>query len=203
MYEMHAFVYTVLGVQPHSWCFLNLGGYTFFLSLLIPRQCLVVVFSFFPIQDIFSAQFPSLFGTTFSFRCCPCLVSAPISSSFLGWMRICLQHATFSASVAFFLSRLPIVTPPEFPSPKGRIPPPPKRRPVCCLSCLLYLLSFSFLLTGALLSRLALTPGIFWVSHSPWTLLCLPSGCRDFPLSSPWAGGGLKSRTAQPPQGWI
>lgn len=66
------FGYTVLSLQPPSWCLLNLGGHTIFLSLLISRKWSVVLELCSHRRDFVSSA--SLFGAPFSFRCSPCQI---------------------------------------------------------------------------------------------------------------------------------
>lgn len=104
-----------------------------------------------------------------------------LSSAFLWWINIFVQHGTFYASVAFSLYSLPIVLPPEVPSPWGRISPPiPKGVPVCCLSCVYFIFHLSANRNS--FSWLALSPGIFLIPFFLCTLLCLLVAVKIVPF---------------------
>lgn len=107
---------------------MSLGSWAYFLP----------IFSFSAAWDSFSPQVSSLFRTLFPFWCSPCLINAPISSSFLWWMpvfstvlRFCgrfSKYASYSHTSWILL-------------PKGE--GPSKGMPVWCLSyvyCLIFLL---------------------------------------------------------------
>ena len=135
------FGYTVLSVQPPSWCLLNLGGHTFFLSLLISRQWSLVLELCSQQTDFVSSASP--FGAPFSFRCSPCQVSAPfvclpLVNKYLcsAWNFLCFC-GLFSVLTSYSLTSWS-------PLPLGEDLPAHPKRGACMLSfmCLLYLSSF-------------------------------------------------------------
>lgn len=172
------FGYTVLRVQPPSWCLLNLGGHTFFLSLLISRQWSLVLELCSQRTDFVSSA--SLFGAPFSFRCSPGQVSAPFvclplvnKYLFSAWHFLCFC-GLFSVLTSYSLTSWS-------PLPLGEdLPAHPKGVPVCCLSCVYFIFHLSANRNS--FSWLALSPGIFLIPFFLCTLLCLLVAVKIVPF---------------------
>lgn len=173
------FGYTVLSLQPPSWCLLNLGGHTFFLSLLISRQWSVVLELCSHRRDFVSSA--SLFGAPFSFRCSPCQVSAPfvflpLVNKYLcsAWHFVCFC-GLFSVLTSYSLTSWSSL-------PLGEdLPAHPKGVPVCFLSYIYFIFHLSANKNSLLACSI---PGHFWFLSSFGRCSCLLVAVKVVPFLS-------------------